>query len=556
MKKLFRTATTMLLCMALMMSACTKEGPEGPKGSKGEKGESGADGSQILSGTGAPATTLGKVGDFYFDTSARAIYGPKTATGWGTPIVLSGTGIDGVDGADGSQILSGAGAPASTLGKAGDFYFDTSARAIYGPKTTTGWGTAISLVGAQGPPGQSGEGVARIEILTASVNIAYDAIGQVKFRVNPSNATVPTGFGDDIANWALDQVASLSKASYVTEPEGFELLSIEKDGNKDGQYIATIVNMDTAREYSMALVLSDGNGTLVSSSIFTVDGASITAKDFTRSSSYNLFLRGSGIALIDWGNGTKDAVSLTAGGNTYTPPYTSGTYNIRISAAGITGLGISYAGITSLDVSNAPLLKTLYCYSNNLFSLDLSNNPALEELECSENNLTILNTLNNLALKYLYCYGNKLVALNVSKNILLENLYCDGNQLSSLDVTKNTALKELGFSHNNLTWIDLSKNLALVSLYGVNNSLYGISLPSAGAFTNMLEVDLNSNNMSKERLQSILVSLRDRSALTAKGTFGCGYNPGYEDFFKTYNATGDPYGDNAITKGWYIIPEI
>ena len=575
MKKLFRTATTMMLCMALMMSACTKEGPEGPKGSKGEKGEQGADGSQILSGTGAPATTLGKVGDFYFDTSARAFYGPKTAAGWGTPIVLSGTGIDGVDGADGSQILSGAGAPATTLGKAGDFYFDTSARAIYGPKTTT-WGTAISLVGPQGPPGQSGEGVARIEVMTSSVNIAYDAIGQVKFRVNPSNAEVPTGSGDDIANWALDQIASLSKASYVTEPEGFELLSIEKDGNKDGQYIATIVNMDAAREYSMALVLNDGNGTLVSSSVFTVDGASIIAKDFTMSAGRNINVRGSGIALIDWGNGTKLAITLTAGGNNYTPPYTSGTYNIRISAANITGLTIYDGKITSLDVTKAPKLKYLSCNYNNLISLDLSNNPALEELYCNYNDLTILYTLNNPALKTLECDNNKLLALNVTKSTALTVLFCSGNNLSSLDVSKNILLKELdcadnqlttlyvnsnpaltylNFGSNNLTSINLYYNTALVSLMGYNNRLYSVSLTTSGVlFTKMEEINLSYNNLPQTNLTSILSRLPDRSVspYTYNGYFACGENPGYAAFWTACGGTGVPNEDQAETKGWYI----
>jgi len=45
-----RTATTMLLCMALMISACTKEGPEGEKGAKGDKGDKGDKGEQGIQG--------------------------------------------------------------------------------------------------------------------------------------------------------------------------------------------------------------------------------------------------------------------------------------------------------------------------------------------------------------------------------------------------------------------------------------------------------------------------------------------------------------------------
>ena len=39
----------------------------------------------------------------------------------------------------------------------GDFYIDTTFSAIYGPKTATGWGIATSLVGAQGPKGDKGD---------------------------------------------------------------------------------------------------------------------------------------------------------------------------------------------------------------------------------------------------------------------------------------------------------------------------------------------------------------------------------------------------------------
>jgi hypothetical protein len=48
-------------------------------------------------------------------------------------------------------VRSGAGAPAAGLGVVGDFYIDTTAEAIYGPKTAGGWGAATSLIGPPGP---------------------------------------------------------------------------------------------------------------------------------------------------------------------------------------------------------------------------------------------------------------------------------------------------------------------------------------------------------------------------------------------------------------------
>ncbi|MFD1631547.1 hypothetical protein [Pseudopedobacter beijingensis] len=138
------------LLAVLTLNACQKEASEGPQGEKGEQGIAGADGSTLLSGNGEPTVSLGKTGDYYLDKTAVTIYGPKTSAGWGEATSLKG-GTDGKDGAngtngkDGSKILSGTDVPALSLGAEGDFYFDTQNVAIYGPKTSTGWGNPVSL---------------------------------------------------------------------------------------------------------------------------------------------------------------------------------------------------------------------------------------------------------------------------------------------------------------------------------------------------------------------------------------------------------------------------
>jgi hypothetical protein len=62
----------------------------GPRGPAGTNGTNGTNGNTVLHGTGAPAAGLGSVGDSYIDTTAHAIYGPKTAGGWGNPTSLIG----------------------------------------------------------------------------------------------------------------------------------------------------------------------------------------------------------------------------------------------------------------------------------------------------------------------------------------------------------------------------------------------------------------------------------------------------------------------------------
>jgi Phage tail repeat like len=50
---------------------------------------SGSGSAAILSGSGAPSSSLGSNGGFYLDTANKKLYGPKTAGAWGSGIALS-----------------------------------------------------------------------------------------------------------------------------------------------------------------------------------------------------------------------------------------------------------------------------------------------------------------------------------------------------------------------------------------------------------------------------------------------------------------------------------
>ncbi|MEO6633617.1 MAG: hypothetical protein ABIN13_17890, partial [Mucilaginibacter sp.] len=135
-------------------------GGTGATGATGTNGTNGVDGNKILNGTTAPSTALGNNGDYYLDKTSFNFYGPKTASGWGTPTLLRGAqgaqGPTGPAGADGSVIFSGTGAPAPALGNTGDYYFDKTSSLFYGPKTGSGWGTGTSLKGTNGSNGSNG----------------------------------------------------------------------------------------------------------------------------------------------------------------------------------------------------------------------------------------------------------------------------------------------------------------------------------------------------------------------------------------------------------------
>lgn len=55
-------------------------------------------------------------------------------------------------------ILNGFGPPHKSRGIVGDFYIDDRSHAIYGPKRSSGWGTATSLIGPRGATGSNGAG--------------------------------------------------------------------------------------------------------------------------------------------------------------------------------------------------------------------------------------------------------------------------------------------------------------------------------------------------------------------------------------------------------------
>ncbi|MCW9708245.1 hypothetical protein [Fodinibius salsisoli] len=147
---------TFMLIISVSLIGCEgpigDQGPQGPEGAQGPVGPAGEDGSAMYSGEGDLEAGMGANGDYYLNQNTGELYGPKDADGWGNPIIvlMGEDGQDGADGEDGSQIHSGSGAPDASLGKVGDYYLDKSSYELYGPKTGSGWGSPLNLKGADG----------------------------------------------------------------------------------------------------------------------------------------------------------------------------------------------------------------------------------------------------------------------------------------------------------------------------------------------------------------------------------------------------------------------
>ena len=134
------------------------QGLQGEKGDKGEKGDTGATG---------PKGDKGDKGE----TGAQGSKGEKGDKGT--------NGANGTNGADGASRLTGSGAPAASLGKDGDVYIATSNCDLY-TKANGAWSKIGNIKGAQGAKGDTGS------VASVSVTGNGNAVTDVKLNSDKS----------------------------------------------------------------------------------------------------------------------------------------------------------------------------------------------------------------------------------------------------------------------------------------------------------------------------------------------------------------------------------
>jgi len=128
-------------CSASAQGATGPTGPGGPTGPAGPTGPQGIQGVQGIQGAPGATGAIGPAG-----TGATGAMGPTGPTGTTGPTGPTGAGM-----------LTGNGAPSSAQGQDGDFYFDSTATTLYGPKASNAWPTpGVSLAGATGAAGAVG----------------------------------------------------------------------------------------------------------------------------------------------------------------------------------------------------------------------------------------------------------------------------------------------------------------------------------------------------------------------------------------------------------------
>lgn len=242
-----------LITCIVGINSCKKgdTGPAGSQGIQGIQGVKGENGSVIFSGTAVPDASIGVNGDYYFRTNTGVLFGPKSASGWG-----AGVNLKGATGAAGSQFLSGTVIPAVSVGKVGDFYFNTNQMIMYGPKTSSGWGAGVNLKGATGTANVIYSGwmnanrfkdstidntVRRIgHIYTPRLTSAIISSGVVLVYLNFGGGTFPLPYSSNAAN-------KISTIDYFLKSNEIVVSRYTHDGTNS-------VSLSTALSYRFVII--------------------------------------------------------------------------------------------------------------------------------------------------------------------------------------------------------------------------------------------------------------------------------------------------------------
>jgi hypothetical protein len=191
--------------------------------------------------------SVSSAGSSYVAIAETTGNAPPNATFWQ---VLAERGTDG---ADGKTVLSGSGAPSAGLGVNGDFYIDTVAAAIYGPKTAGAWGSPTSLIGGNGADGISGFGL-RYTFSTATTS--PPASGQLRFN-NATYASATSIFVHETDRNSASVAALLGAIA-----DGSPLLVIDENDPGAFAYFTLTSQTDNGSDRTLAVTHVASAGTL------------------------------------------------------------------------------------------------------------------------------------------------------------------------------------------------------------------------------------------------------------------------------------------------------
>ena len=309
---------------AITGNATGPTGPVGPVGATGPAGATGPQGPIGLTGPVGPAGVAGATGP----QGPIGLTGPAGSQG---PIGLTGPvgsqgiqGPTGATGAAGKTVLNGTINP-TNQGVDGDFYINTAANMLFGPKANGVWPTGVSLVGPQGAQGSTGaagaQGIPGPTGATGAVGPAPTGTGIV--TVSSGTLQTPGALTGDVTTSAAGLVTSIATGAVTSD----KLL--------DG----TIATADLANSAVTDEKIAGVAGSKVSGNI-TGNAANVTGTVAVGNGGTGATTLTANSVLVGNGTSAVQAVAPGTSGNVLTSNGTTWT------SAAPTGGGVPYTGAT------------------------------------------------------------------------------------------------------------------------------------------------------------------------------------------------------------------
>lgn len=178
-------------------------------------------------GVGVPDPSLGTLWDMYLDTVSDNVYGPKSGTGWGSPV----SNIKGITGPAGPQGPTGATGATGAQGPQGN-------TGPQGPQGNTGPTGATGATGSQGPAGTAATiSVGTVTTGAPGTNAIINNVGTSSAAV--FNFTIPRGDTGATGPGTGDML----KATY--DPQGKNADAFARANHTGTQAASTITGLAT-----------------------------------------------------------------------------------------------------------------------------------------------------------------------------------------------------------------------------------------------------------------------------------------------------------------------